>query len=154
MKRVDDALAAGGSWRRFWWHFLQMVIAMMIGMALAPLAGMLFEAAGARGAYERADVHLLVMATCMTIGMTAWMLFRRHGWRPIAEMAAAMYVPFVIWFPFLWGGVLGMGAVSAIGHVLMLPAMAGVMLLRPAEYMLPHAHHRHRLSEAEADSAA
>jgi hypothetical protein len=150
MKRVEQALAAGGSWRRFWWHFLQMVVAMMIGMALTPLGRMLFEAVGAQAAYARPDVHLLVMATAMTIGMTAWMAFRRHGWRPIAEMAAAMYVPFIILFPLLWAGVLGMGAVSAIGHVLMLPAMAGVMLLRPAEYMLPHSHHHQVAPEASA----
>jgi hypothetical protein len=41
----------------------------------------------------------LVMATDMAIGMGAWMAWRRHGWRDIAEMSAAMYLPFVIFFP-------------------------------------------------------
>ncbi|MEV6970038.1 hypothetical protein AB0M47_33510 [Hamadaea sp. NPDC051192] len=143
MSRVSDAIAAGGTWRRFWWHYVQMVIAMMIGMALAPLARMLFTALGAADAYARADVMLLVMATTMVIGMTAWMLIRRHGWRPIAEMAAAMYVPFLVLLPFLWTGLIGRMVLSTAGHVLMFLAMAGVMLLRPAEYMLPHSAHHH-----------
>jgi hypothetical protein len=143
MKRVSRALAAGGSWGRFWWHYVQMVIAMMVGMALTPLGGMLFKSLGAQAVYARPDVHTLVMATAMTIGMTVWMVIRRHGWRPIAEMAAAMYLPFIVLFPLLWAGVIDQGALSGIGHMLMLPAMAGVMLLRPEEYMMPHAHHAH-----------
>jgi hypothetical protein len=148
MKRVAQALAAGGSWRRFWWHYLQMVIAMMVGMALTPLAGLLFQAVGAKAAYARGDVHIVVMAACMTIGMVAWMAFRGHGWRPTTEMSAAMLVPFLVLLPLLWAGLIGVAAVSGIGHVLMLPAMAGVMLLRPSEYMLPHGHHRAELSAA------
>ncbi|NUR70348.1 MAG: hypothetical protein HOU81_05980 [Hamadaea sp.] len=143
MGRVSETLANGGSWRRFWWHYAQMVIAMMIGMALAPLARLLFNTLGAAEAYARADVMVLVMATTMVIGMTAWMLFRRHGWRPIAEMAAAMYVPFLVLLPFLWAGLIDRMILSTAGHVLMFLAMAGVMLLRPAEYMLPHSTHRH-----------
>ena len=143
MGRVSETLAAGGSWRRFWWHYAQMVIAMMIGMALAPLARVLFTALGAEEAYARADVMVLVMATTMVIGMTAWMLFRRHGWRPIAEMAAAMYVPFLVLLPFLWTDLIDRMILSTAGHVLMFLAMAGVMLLRPAEYLLPHHAHRH-----------
>lgn len=143
MSRVARALEAGGSWRRFWWHYLQMVVAMLVGMALTPVGRMLFDAVGASAAYERGDVHTLVMATAMTIGMTAWMMFRGHGWRPTAEMAAAMYVPFVILFPLLWAGAVDAMTLSALGHTLMFPAMVGVMLLRPAEYMLPHGQHEH-----------
>lgn len=143
MGRVSEAIAAGGSWRRFWWHYAQMVIAMLLGMALAPLARLLFTALGAEDAYARGDVMLLVMATTMVIGMSVWMLIRRHGRRPIAEMAAAMYVPFLVLLPFLWTDVLDRMTVSTLGHVLMFAAMAGVMLLRPAEYMLPHSAHHH-----------
>lgn len=143
MKRVSQVLAAGGSWRRFWWHYLLMVVAMMVGMALGPLVRVLFEFAGAAGVYARPDVHTLVMATNMTIGMSLWMWFRGHGWRPVVEMAAAMYVPFVVLFPLLWASLIDNSVLSAAGHVLMLLAMVGVMLLRPAEYMLPHAGHRH-----------
>lgn len=143
MSRVTRALAAGGSWRRFWWHYLQMVVAMMVGMALTPLFRLLFTAVGAESVYARGDVHTLAMATGMTVGMTVWMRFRGHGWRPVAEMAAAMYLPFVALFPLLWTGAIDQMTLSAAGHSLMFPAMVGVMLLRPAEYMLPHGHHRH-----------
>ncbi len=46
-----------------------------------------------------------------------------------------MYLPFVMLFPLLWTGVLADGALLLAGHVLMLPAMAAVMLLRPDEYI-------------------
>jgi hypothetical protein len=41
----------------------------------------------------------------------------------------------------LWSGlVTGISVLMIIEHVAMLLAMAGAMLLRPAEYMHPHAH--------------
>jgi peptidoglycan/LPS O-acetylase OafA/YrhL len=76
----------------------------------------------------------LVMATNMTIGMTLVMRWRRHGWRACAEMAAAMYLPFVVLFVPLWAGLLSPGGLMLWGHVLMLVAMAGAMALRPSEY--------------------
>jgi hypothetical protein len=33
------------------------------------------------------------MATTMTIGMAAWLAFRRHSWIGIAEMGAATNTP-------------------------------------------------------------
>ncbi len=141
VKRVSEVLAAGGSWGRFWWHYLQMVIAMLVGMALTPVFHMLFKLAGAEAVYQRADVHTLAMATGMAIGMTLWMRFKGHGWRPTLEMDAAMYVPFLILLPLLWAGVIGEDVLSMAGHVVMFVAMLGVMLLRPDEYMLPHGKH-------------
>ena len=76
----------------------------------------------------------LIMATNMTVFMSAWMKFRGHGWRPIAEMGAAMYLPFVVLFVPMELGLITSGAMYLWGHVLMLFAMAGVMALRPAEY--------------------
>lgn len=118
--------------RRFWWHYAEMLVAMAVGMMLlAPLWHPL--------GIERADLHLLTMAADMTIGMAAWMRVRRHGWRPIAEMSAAMVAPFVLLLPLLWAGLLSEDGLFALGHVLMLVAMLGAMLLRPDEY----AGHRH-----------
>lgn len=111
--------------RRFWIHFAQMLVAMLAGMVLL---GMLWPH------FASVEGMSLVMATNMTIGMTAWMAWRRHGWRPIGEMALAMYVPFVVLFPPHWAGLLSADAVLGLGHVLMLPAMLAAMLLRPAEY--------------------
>jgi hypothetical protein len=76
----------------------------------------------------------LIMATDMTLAMSAWMRFRGHGWWPIAEMGAAMYLPFVALFVPLALGLIGSGALMLWGHVLMLPAMAAAMLLRPHDY--------------------
>ena len=54
------------------------------------------------GLLEHADVHALVMGSDMTIGMSLWMHHRGHGWASIAELATAMYVPFLIGFGPYW----------------------------------------------------
>ena len=75
------------------------------------------------------------MATSMTIGMAAWMLWRRHSWRAVAEMGAAMYLSFVVLMPLHRLGVLSGDGLVLVGHVLMLPAMALAMLYRRGEYV-------------------
>lgn len=76
----------------------------------------------------------MIMATNMTVAMSAWMRFRGHGWRPIVEMNAAMYLPFPVLFVPLELELIDAGALMLWGHLLMLPAMAVAMLLRPYEY--------------------
>jgi flagellar biosynthetic protein FliP len=116
--------------RHFVRHFLEMVVAMLAGMfVLGPLEGAVWPELTAR-----ADVGVLVMATNMSIGMAAWMRFRRHSWRGIAAMCAAMYLPFAALLVPFWAGAIGEHALMTWGHVLMLPAMAAVMLLRPHDY--------------------
>lgn len=70
--------------------------------------------------------------------MGAWMAYRRHGWRETAEMTAAMYLPFVIFFPATLTGLMTGGVMMAAGHVLMLAAMLVVMLWRRDHYGYPH----------------
>ena len=119
--------------RHFVRHYLEMVGAMLAGMfVLGPLEGLVWPALTARP-----DVGVLVMATNMSIGMGAWMRFRGHSWRGIAEMSGSMYAPFAVLLVPFWAGVIGEQTLMNWGHVLMLPAMALVMLLRPEEY----AHH-------------
>jgi hypothetical protein len=115
--------------RRFWRHFLEMLVAMVVGMGVL---GMLWPELG--GGVE---VHVLVMATKMTIGMAVWMAVRRHRWVAVAEMSLAMFVPFVVLLPPFWAGWLSAGALFTLGHVLMLPAMVLAMLRRPTEYTCP-----------------
>ena len=79
----------------------------------------------------------MLMATTMAVGMAVWMRYRGHGWAPVAEMCAAMYVPFLALFVPLWTSLITPDELMLWGHLLMLPAMAAVMLLRPAEYGLP-----------------
>ena len=130
---------------RFVRHYLEMVAAMIVGMVvLGPLWTLALDAAGAPGLLDRPELDALVMATNMTVAMSAWMRHRGHGWRATAEMAAAMYVPFVVLFPPLWMGLISAGTMLVAGHVLMLPAMAGAMLLRPHEYRHCHGEETHR----------
>jgi flagellar biosynthetic protein FliP len=107
-----------------------MVVAMLIGMAVL---GELHEFAWP-SLTARVDVGVLVMATDMAIGMGAWMRVRGHSWRGIAEMSASMYLPFLALLVPYWTGSVSGHDLMMWGHVLMFPAMALVMYLRPAEY--------------------
>ena len=122
-------------WRKLTVHYVEMVVAMFVGMvALHPVWSFLLDAAGWSAFLDSPEAMAMVMATNMTIGMTAWMRYRGHGWRPCAEMGAAMYLPFLALFPFMWAGLITSGGMLLWGHVLMLFAMAGAMALRPHEY--------------------
>ena len=74
----------------------------------------------------------------MTIGMSLWMRLRGHSWSSIAEISAAMYIPFIILFVPFWAGLLSGHLVMIGGHILMLPAMVAAMLLRRDEYTGSH----------------
>ena len=115
---------AAPTWR-FIRHFLEMLAAMVLGMfVLGPLWPTV----------DGVELHALVMATNMTIGMTALMAVRRHAWPGIVEMSAAMYAPFIILFVPYWTGLITAGGLFLIGHLLMLPAMLLAMLHRRAAY--------------------
>jgi hypothetical protein len=121
--------------RTFVLHLLEMVVAMAVGMvALHPVWTVALDAVGAPGLMDNAYTGALIMATNMTVAMCGWMRFRGHRWRPVVEMGAAMYVPFLVLFVPLALDLIDEGALLLWGHVLMLPAMAAVMLLRPHEY--------------------
>ncbi|GAA2870354.1 hypothetical protein GCM10010472_29620 [Pseudonocardia halophobica] len=121
--------------RRFVRHYVEMVVAMVLGMVvLLPL----WRLAGLPDVSGSVELHSLLMATSMTVGMSAWMLVRRHSRAAIGEMAAAMYLPFVVLFVPFWAGVLDGHGVMTAGHVLMLPGMLLAMLRRPAEYVGHH----------------
>ncbi|MGY1806342.1 hypothetical protein ACI8AF_03145 [Blastococcus sp. SYSU D00669] len=121
--------------KKFTVHFLEMVVAMAVGMVvLHPVWTFLLDAFDAAWLMANPYTGALVMATNMTVAMSAWMRFRGHRWRPIAEMGAAMYLPFLVLFVPLALGLIDDGALMLWGHVLMLPAMAAAMLLRPHEY--------------------
>lgn len=125
----------GPSARRFGRHYLEMVVVMVISMMFfTPVWELSLRALGSSGLLDRADVGVVTMATSMTVGTALWMSWRGHGRRPVAEMAAAMFLPFLVLLGPLWAGVLTEQGVLGAGHVLMLLAMAVVMLLRPEEY--------------------
>jgi len=116
---------------RFVLHYVEMVIVMIAGMMLfAPLWRL---ALGDRIA-AHPDLNALVMATDMAVAMVLWMAIRRHGLRATLEMAAVMYLPFLILLVPYWFGLIDGDALMIWGHVLMFVAMFGLMLLRRAEY--------------------
>ncbi len=117
---------------RFWWHYVEMLVAMAVGMMIFAPLWWPFD-------LERADLTVLTMAADMTLGMALWMRIRGHRWQPIAEMSAAMVAPFVVLVPLLWVDVLSEEGLMLLGHVFMLITMLAAMLARPDEY----AHHHH-----------
>jgi flagellar biosynthetic protein FliP len=134
-------------------HLLEMTIAMFVGMLVLGMpAKALFEALGWAAVNELTVPRTLVMATTMSIGMAAWMRVRGCGWPAIAEMSLAMYVPFLVMYPFYFAGLAGPAAVMVVGHVLMTPAMIVAMLLRKDEYT--RTHHRRRTEEQEPVTVA
>lgn len=117
-----------GASRRSWLrHFVEMLAAMVVGMALLdPLWS------GIVG--NRPDAQVSAMAVDMAIGMGVWMAYRGHARRQIVEMAAAMVVPYaVLLVPYWFGGLSGEGLEMG-GHSAMMLAMVGVMLVRRREY--------------------
>jgi hypothetical protein len=129
-------------------HYIEMVLAMFLGMAV--LAAPTRWGMGAVGIDDTPAFMFLRMATTMTVPMVGWMLYRGHGWRANAEMSASMFLPTFAVIGLLWADVLThVGLLMTIEHVAMLAAMAGVMLLRPAEY----AHHHDRRAHAQPTAA-
>ena len=115
---------------KFLGHFVEMVVAMVVGMAaLGPLWTLVWPDLPSSPA-----AHTMVMATDMAIGMALWMRLRGHGWRGIAEMSAAMYVPFLLLLGPCALGMISGAALMLGGHVLMLPAMLLAMLRHRYEY--------------------
>jgi hypothetical protein len=120
-----------------------MVLAMIAGMVvLGPAWSFALAAAGAPTLLDLPELNALVMATNMTVAMSAWMRYRGHRWAATAEMAAAMYIPFIALFAPLWLGVLSPAGLGVLGHLLMLAGMAAVMLLRPSDYGRHNLSHR------------
>ena len=93
-------------------HFVEMVVAMVVGMVLlGPLWTLMWP-----GLPDRPAAAALVMATDMAVGMAVWMRVRGHGGRGIAEMCAAMYVPFLVLLVPYALGLVGGAAVTEEFH--------------------------------------
>lgn len=130
--QTADRRASAG--RMFARHYLEMVVAMVVGMVLfAPIGRLIFSWLGAAALLERTDVSAMMMATTMTLGMTLWMRYRRHSWASTLEMGGVMYLSFAVVLVPFWLGVINRDAVMIAGHVLMLAGMLMAMLRRRAE---------------------
>ena len=129
---------------RFTRHYVEMVVVMLVGMlALFVPAALGLAALGVELTDEAPQLQLLGMGLSMTVPMAAWMRFRGHGTRPNAEMAMSMLVPTFAAMALLAAGALGdVHEAMMLQHVVMFPAMLGVMALRFSEYAGCHEHVR------------
>jgi MFS family permease len=116
-------------------HYLEMVVAMLVGMALFPIWSVATRNAAPGSWVQWAEVDALVMATAMSIPMVVWMVRRGHRWGLTVEMVLAMGLGFVVLFPLLWGGAIDGEGLMMAGHVLMPVFMLGAMLVRRREYL-------------------
>jgi hypothetical protein len=127
--------------RQFVRHYIEMVVAMFLGMGVLGVpAGWALGAVGSSWSELTPSLMLLGMAFTMTVPMVGWMRFRGHGWRASAEMAASMLLPtFAAIAALLAGVVENVDALLVAEHIAMLVAMLVAMLLRLDEYT----HHAH-----------
>ena len=138
-KMRSSAAQAG----RFSLHFLEMLLAMMVGM---PFFFMLRNQIPVSSSYRAifvvgTNLHDLAMLVFMVIPMVIWMVVRGHGWRHSAEMAFAMSVPVAVAITLR---LLGAGAsqlwLVGVSHLGMLLGMLIAMLYRHDHYT-GKAHH-------------
>jgi hypothetical protein len=121
--------------RHFVRHYVEMVVAMFLGMAVLGMpASLALGAVGVSSAELTADapaLMLLGMGVTMTVPMVAWMRHRGHGWGPSNEMAASMLIPTAGVIALLGAGLVeDVGMLLMAEHVVMLPSMLVAMLLR------------------------
>jgi hypothetical protein len=122
----------------FWLHFVEMFAAMWVGMVVG--VPVYLAITGLSSYSQGLRLHpvpsVSAMAISMALPMAAWMLFRGHGWRNSAEMAAAMIVPAI---PFVI--LAGLGVISGTACRAYMPlsivAMIGLMVYRRTAYSMP-----------------
>ncbi|GAB3658116.1 hypothetical protein [Glycomyces tarimensis] len=125
-----------GGKRRFLLHYVEMVIAMLVGMFVigGAVRGALALAEVEFGSRTHPELVAVEMALDMTVGMVLWMRVRGHGWPAILEMAAVMLAPVPVLLPLLWSGVIGYDMLMLVEHVAMFALMFLAMLRRSGEY--------------------
>lgn len=134
---------------RFVGHYVQMSIAMYVGMLLP--VGLLLSALGLSGLFSRSpEASALLMTGQMVLGMAAWMGIRRHPWRHTAEMSAGMAASTVVAAVASLAELLPHTAASStpVG-ILMWVGMLAAMLFRWRDYaQYGHCHGAHERAVA------
>jgi hypothetical protein len=135
-------LRLGAGWR-FARHLLEMVAAMMVGMAAL---GVALAVLGEPPGYANLFVEYGLMGASMAAPMVAWMRYRGHSWRDGGEMTAAMVVPMLaLALPVEMGVAvpgLSEGSLMMLSHVAMIAGMVALMVYRFERYA--HAAHDRR----------
>jgi hypothetical protein len=127
---------------RFARHLLEMVVAMMAGMAVL---GVALATLGEPPGYANLFVRYGLMGVSMSVPMVAWMRHRGHSWRDGGEMTAAMLVPMLAPVAPVEMGVavpgLSEGSLMVVSHVAMIGGMVALMAYRFERY----AHGAHQI---------
>ena len=138
--RVRRRLRLGAGWR-FARHLLEMVVAMIAGMAVL---GVALAVLGEPPGYSNPLVEYGLMGASMSTPMVAWMRYRGHPWSHGLEMTLAMLVPtFALVLPVELGlvGLTG-HSLMMLSHAAMIVGMAALMIYRWDRYA--HGAHERR----------
>ncbi len=125
---------------RFIWHFVQMLLAMMLGMMIYHL--LIGKAFAAYPVLSYAGMELAMIPP-----MVALMLYQQHGWRCSAEMAGAMLVGPAVFLACAQLGLhtyipgLSMKMLFTLSDVTMYLGLLGAMVYRREMYTRPHTAH-------------
>ncbi len=135
--------------RQFVWHFVQMVLAMMVGMGVYHLL-----TGKSLAAYP--VLNFAGMELSMVPPMIALMRYHRYSWQRTWEMAAVMLTGPVVFIACAQLGLhtyipgLSIKTLFSLGDLSMYLGMLGIMFYRRAEYTTGHAGHQHaNSSQAE-----
>ena len=137
-------LRLGAGWR-FIRHLLEMVVAMMVGMAAL---GVALAVLGEPPGYANLFVRYGLMGAFMAAPMVGWMRYRGHSWADGLEMTLAMVLPvFALVIPVELGVAryipgLSEHSLTMLSHVAMIGGMAVLMIYRWDRYA--HAAHKRR----------
>ena len=140
--RVRGRLVSGWHFTR---HLLEMVVAMVAGMAALGVAIWLL---GEPPGYANPLVEYGLMGVFMSVPMVAWMRHRGHAWSDGGEMTAAMLFPMYALVVPVEMGVAGYvpglseDSLMMLSHVEMIGGMIALMVYRLDRYA--HGSHRHR----------
>ncbi len=135
------AIGFAASVGRFLWHFVQMFVAMMVGM-------MPYHAIFGKSPAGNTILWYAGMELSMVPGMVILMLYQRHGWRHTAEMAIAMLVGPAVFLACAQLGLhnyisgLSVNTLLRLSNTTMIIGMLAAMLYRREMYTRPHAAHQ------------
>ncbi len=120
---------------RFARHLLEMVVAMMIGMAVF---GVALWVLGEPPGYANLFMRYGLMGAFMAAPMVGWMRYRGHSWSDGLEMTLAMLVPMLAPVVPVELGVavpgLSEGSLMTLSHAAMIAGMVALMLYRRDRY--------------------
>jgi hypothetical protein len=117
-------------------HFLEMIIAMVVGMTMVfPLWELATRGEPATSWLMRFETQSLVMVSAMALPMAAWMRLRRHPPTTIARMCSVMYAGFLVVFPLHWARTITDDGTMMLGHALMVVFMLIAMLVQRQHHL-------------------